>query len=117
MRIETYDFGCITIDGTVFRNDIKIVNGSVVPDWWRLEGHRLSPADIEDVLEAVPEVLIVGTGDPGLMRVSEEVKTCLARLRIELIAKPTRQACDEFNRLTAARRDPARIAFAAHLTC
>ena len=117
MRIDAYDFGTITIDGKAFTNDVKIVNGSVISDWWRLEGHRLLPADIEDILRAVPEILVVGTGEPGLMRVSEEVKGRLAEAGIGLTVKPTRQACSEFNRLVTDSEDPTKIAFAAHLTC
>ena len=75
MKIKAYDFGQITIDGNTFRNDLKIVGGSIVPDWWRIEGHRLLIADIQDILESKPEVLVVGTGYSGLMSVSEQVKT------------------------------------------
>ena len=117
IRIETYDFGTITIDGKTFTNDLKIVSGRVVPDWWRVEGHNLLLADIEDVLAAGPEVLLAGTGEPGMMKVSDEVRTRLAELGIEIIEQPTRKACDAFNRLVADRGDPARVAFAAHLTC
>jgi hypothetical protein len=117
MGIEAYDFGTITIDGKTFNNDLKIVRGKVVPDWWRLEGHRLVGADIEDILAARPQVLVVGTGDPGMMKVSGEVRTRLGELGIELIERPTRQACDEFNTLLADRGDPTGVAFAAHLTC
>ena len=113
MRIEAYDFGRITIDGKTFRNDLKIIRGKIVPSWWRKEGHNLLCADIEDILQAKPEVLIVGTGSPGMMTVSGEVTDRLAELGIELIVKPTRQACDAFNTITNTRD----TAFAAHLTC
>ncbi len=120
MRIEAYDFGTITIDGKSYTKDLKIVNGKVVPDWWRLEGHNLLLADIGDVLEAKPEVLVVGTGDPGMMKVSGEVRTRLAELGIKLLERPTREACKEFMKLLASQGDhgdPTRVAFAAHLTC
>ena len=116
MRIEAYDFGSITVDGRTFTNDLKIVRGDIIADWWRIEGHRLQAADIDDVLKARPRVLVVGTGDPGMMKVSGEVRTSLAELGIELVEHPTRRACEEFNNLVAAG-DPATVAFAAHLTC
>jgi hypothetical protein len=117
MRIEAYDFGTITIDGRTFTNDIKIVGGNVVADWWRIEGHRLAAADIDDILAAGPEVLVVGTGEPGMMTVSDDVRVRAADLGVEIIERPTRQACKEFNNLLADRGDPTRVAFAAHLTC
>jgi hypothetical protein len=113
MTIEAYDFGTITIAGKTYRRDLKIVGGAVVPDWWRIEGHLLQTADLTDVIEQKPEVLVVGTGHNGLMAIAPEVRRTLDQLGIELIAKPTRQACDEFNRLTGSRD----VAFAAHLTC
>jgi hypothetical protein len=113
MRIESYGFGTITIDGRTFTRDLKIIRGKVLPGWWRKEGHNLVPEDIEDVLAAGPDVLVVGTGHDGLMRLSPAVTIWLRDLGIELVARPTRQACDEFNRLSVDRD----AAFAAHLTC
>ena len=113
MKIESYDFGSIRIDGEVFTDDVKIVRGTVLPGWWRKQGHNLLPEDIEDILEARPEVLVVGTGYNGLMKVSRAVKERLAGAGIRLVAEPTRRACEEFNDLSPARD----TAFAAHLTC
>ena len=113
MKIEAYQFGSITIDGITYDSDLKIIAGKVVPDWWRKEGHNLLLVDIQDILETRPEVLIVGKGDPGLMTVSDEVKEHLKQLGIELIAQPSKEACEAFNRLSPARD----TAFAVHLTC
>ena len=113
MRIDSYQFGSITIDGIAYKSDLKILSGHVVPDWWRKEGHNLLLVDIQDILEAGPEVLVVGQGDPGLMAVSDEVKSRLKELGIELLAQPSREACETFNRLSPARN----TAFAIHLTC
>ncbi len=113
MKIEAYDFGAITVDGRIFTTDLKIVRGAVLPGWWRQEGHNLLPEDIEDIITAAPDILIVGTGHDGLMRVSRAVEQRLAGAGIKLIAKPTHQAVDEFNRLAGSHS----IAFAAHLTC
>jgi hypothetical protein len=111
--IDNYRFGEITIDGTLYDGDVKIIGDRVVPDWWRVEGHRLLLPDIEDVLKAHPEVLIVGQGDPGRMEIAGEVRDRLDELGIELIALPTRQAVEAYNRMSEERE----AAFAAHLTC
>lgn len=111
--IEEYRFGSITVDGKTYTGDIKILDGKVIADWWRTEGHALGPADIEDLLEARPEVIVVGTGDPGLMEVLPETETRLQELDIILIAKPTTEAVRVYNSLLGQRK----VAFAAHLTC
>jgi len=113
MEIEAYDFGTITIDGKTYSRDVKIVKGSVVPNWWRKQGHNLLPEDIKDILEAEPAVLVVGTGHDGRMGISDAVQDRLRQAGIELIAKPTRQAVEEFNEVSTNRD----TAFAAHLTC
>jgi len=113
MAIEEYAWGTIKINGQTYTNDVKIVRGKVVPNWWRKEGHNLFPEDIEDILDAKPEVLVVGTGHDGLMRVSAAVREQLAVGGIELVAERTRKAVEEYNRVSGARD----AAFAAHLTC
>ncbi len=112
MRIEHYDFGTITIDGKTYTSDLKIVNRQVVPDWWRRQGHQLDVCDVEDILEAKPSVLVVGTGYSGLMVLSSTLKKELQQRGISLIAKPTGEACKEFNKISDQS-----VAFAAHLTC
>jgi hypothetical protein len=47
------------------------------------------------------------------MRISGAVEDRLAEAGIRLIAKPTREACEEFNNLSRSQE----TAFAAHLTC
>lgn len=111
--IEDYHFGSISVDGRRYTGDIKIIDGRVIPDWWRVDGHRLAVADIEDILEARPDVLVVGKGDPGLMEVLPETEKRLEELDILLIAKPTAEAVKTYNGLLGRRR----VAFAAHLTC
>jgi hypothetical protein len=113
MNIEAYEFGTITIDGNTYTRDLKIIAGRVIPNWWRKEGHNLLPEDIEDILKAKPGVLVVGTGHDGMMHISRVTEDRLAEAGIELVAKRTRDAVAEFNRLA----DPGNAAFAAHLTC
>ena len=50
-------------------------------DWWRAEGHRLTLADLGDVLDELPERLVVGTGANGRMRPGPAVVRVLARAR------------------------------------
>jgi len=81
--------------------------------WWRREGHRLHVDDLKEVLQERPEVLIVGTGYSGLMRVPNEVSDYVKTKGIELIVQSTREACKIFNRLIQSRR----VVAVLHLTC
>lgn len=111
--IEFYDFGKITIDGKHYKTDVIIFPDHVNDGWWRKEGHRMSIEDLKDVLQAKPEVLVVGTGYYGSMKVPNEVKEYLTSKKIELVIENTREAYKTYNRLTPTKR----VVAAFHLTC
>lgn len=114
MGIEEYRFGRITVDGKSYTDDIKIVDGKVKPDWWRKAGHSVETSDIQDVLAAGPEIFVLGTGASGRVRVPEEFKTMLAQRGIKLIAEPTEQAVNTYDRLISQGKN---VAAGFHLTC
>ena len=84
--LEPISGGRILIDGREYRSDVIILPEGIKTDWWRLEGHLLQVADLKDVLDAAPDVLIVGTGSSGLMRVADEVAERLTAEGLELVA-------------------------------
>lgn len=112
-RIDSCRFGLAVIDGRRYARDVIVFPDHVMADWWREEGHSLSAADLWEVLQGPPEVLVVGLGHMSRMLIPTETLDQLNRLRIELIAEPTAQACDTYNRLREARR----VVAALHLTC
>jgi len=111
--IESYGFGRIKISGKLYTSDVIIYPDRVNDRWWRNEGHRLSIEDLKDVWQTEPEVLIVGTGYSGLMKVPEEVKKYVVSRKIEFIAESTREAYKTFNRLALTKKTVA----ALHITC
>jgi hypothetical protein len=112
--IEKYRFGEIQVNGRKYTGDIKIVSGEVLSGWWRREGHRLYISDIEDILSVGPEIIVVGMGEPGNMKVADELRKHLAGLGIILIEEATSQAAQTFNNLFRSGRN---VAGAFHLTC
>lgn len=116
MRIEHYGFGHIIIDGQSYGQDVILLPNRVIPNWWRERGHSLSPADLQDVVEARDqvEVLIVGTGAYGLMAVPRETRSYLEEQGIQLIVKRTEAAVEEYNR---RQKEGQSVAAALHLTC
>ncbi|SPF40311.1 conserved hypothetical protein [Syntrophobacter sp. SbD1] len=113
-QIGNYKFGEIVVDGKRYTGDIKIIDGSVISNWWRAEGHKLASADIEDLLSEAPEVLVVGMGLPGRMRIMGELRERLTATGISLIDEPTPKAVDTFNKL---KKSGKKVAGAFHLTC
>lgn len=111
--IDHYDFGRISIDGKSYNNDLIIFPDKIRDDWWRKEGHKLHIEDLKEVLEVRPEVLVVGTGYSGLMKVPSETRRYIESKGIELTAQKTAEACKTFNSLAKSRR----VVAALHLTC
>jgi len=109
-----YSFGKMEIEGRTYTHDLKIIAGRVISDWWRADGHRLVAGDIEDILAARPDVLVVGRGAYGALQVERTLAAELVRRGVELIAEPSAKAVELFNKLDAAGRN---VAGAFHLTC
>ena len=114
MTIGSYEFGRVVVDGVEYTRDLIVFPGHVKSGWWRVEGHRLRVEDLEDVIPFEPEVLVVGTGAYGLMKVTEEAEEALAERGIHLVARKTADACDVYNELV---REGKRAVAALHLTC
>jgi hypothetical protein len=113
-RIEEYSFGSINVDGRRYEGDLIIYPSKISSEWYRKDGHRLQIEDISEVLADPPEVLVVGQGHSGRMQVDPRVVEVLSKLRVQLVAAPTRRACDAFNKLS---REGRRVVAALHLTC
>lgn len=111
--IDSYKFGRMVVDGQAYSSDLIIYPDRIDSSWWRNSGHRLSLEDIKEILEEKPEVVVVGTGAYGLMRVDEEVKDYAQSQGIELIVDKTKNAIQKFNKLAPQKRTIG----AFHLTC
>jgi hypothetical protein len=113
--IDQYTTGShMIVDGTTYHQDLKIIRDEVKGNWWRKEGHRLDLDDIQDILSAEPEVLVIGTGYAGNLRIPGSVRQTIEGHHIKFISATTADATKTFNRLLAEGRD---VAGAFHLTC
>ncbi|HTY09255.1 MAG TPA: MTH938/NDUFAF3 family protein, partial [Candidatus Edwardsbacteria bacterium] len=83
--IDSYSFGNITIDGQAYAADVIIYPDRVDDTWWRAQGHVCALADLPDVWRHRPAALVIGTGDPGLMRVDDGLKAYCADNGIQLV--------------------------------
>ncbi len=111
--IDSYRFGLVVINGKKYTSDVIIFPGRVRSGWRRQTGHELCLEDIAEVLTENPEVLMVGTGESGLMRVLPETKQSTEARGIKLIVETTDKACQTYNQLCHSQR----VVAALHLTC
>ena len=114
-RIEDYNPGHVVVDGVELDRDVIVLPGRVLPNWWRRDGHSLVLEDLEEVLDELPQHLIVGCGYAGRLEPSPAVIEALAERGVEVEALRTDQAVARFGELEA--HNPAAVAAALHLTC
>lgn len=112
--ITDFSFGKIVVNGKTYSDDIKIVRGRVISDWWRKRGHRVDVEDIADILESGPDIVVIGKGSPGLMKTSSHLRESLEANNIVLIEKKTSKAIEVFNKLFQEGR---KVAAGLHITC
>jgi hypothetical protein len=118
MRIDSTEFGTVTIDAKTYEHDVIIrLSGKVEKRRKRLSkekygtSHIVSKEEAKFVFENGCEVLIVGAGQDGNVRLSPEASAYFDKKRCRVILQPTPEAIVSFNR----SRDK-KIAL-IHVTC
>ena len=111
-EIDSYGFGRVTIDGREETRDVIVLPQRVVRGWWRKEGHGLVLEDLEEVLDELPERLLVGTGAFGQMRPDPGMLETLRDRGVDVEVLLTADAVERY-----AQLDPRKTAAALHLTC
>jgi hypothetical protein len=111
MHIDGYSFGKITIDGDEYSNDVIVSHERILHPWWREDGHKLHIRDLYDLLQELPDTLVIGTGYDGVMKVPKRLVRELEAKGLTVHVKKSREAVELFNQLSG------RKALAIHLTC
>ena len=111
--IDSYQFGQIVINGKMYTSDVIIFPDRVTDNWWKKRGHQLCLKDVAEVIAENPEVLVVGTGKYGLMKVLPEVKPAVEAQGIKLVVEVTDKAWHTYNQFCHSQRTVA----ALHIGC
>lgn len=112
-------FGGVSVDGKE-HYDVIVVGEKVldrediVPGWFEGRTHHIVyEHELKKLLEERPEVIIIGSGQDGVLRVPAEVEEAVRKKGIGLVVLETPEAIKEYNRLSATKRVNALI----HTTC
>ena len=104
MQIDDTKFGNITIDGKTYEHDVVIrLAGDIVKRKKKLSkklygtSHLVSKDEAKFVFEKGAEVLVVGSGQEGNVRLSPEAEAYLAKKGCEIVIQPTPEALHVFN--------------------
>lgn len=114
MKIDSFSFGTMVIDGKQYTSDLVIFpDGRVQDAWWRARGHGLSLADISNLVEKKPNVIIAGTGVNGRMKPDAHLNAYLEEQGIEFLVGANDVAVKWFNEL----KDSGNVSACFHLSC
>lgn len=114
MRIDSYNFGVMRIEGNEYTEDLIVYQGKINGNWFRRTSHTLDEEDLYDVFDYEPEVLIVGLGASTMMDIPPLTERAIRQRGITLIAADTQNACEKFN---IESEKGKKVAGVFHLTC
>ena len=104
MRIEGTSFGSITIDGKTYDHDVLIrLDGTIAKRKKKLSkklygtSHVVSEDEAKFVFEKGSELLVLGSGQEGNVRLSPEAETYLTKKGCKVVIQPTPEALRVFN--------------------
>jgi hypothetical protein len=118
MPIDATEFGAITVDGKIYKHDVIIrLSGEVEKRRKRLSkaqygtSHVISKAEAKFVFEKGCDLLIIGTGQVGNVRLSPEESEYFDKKQCRIVLERTPEAILTFN------RSPAKKVALMHVTC
>lgn len=112
VSIQYVRFGEVKIDNHVFYSDMIV--------WWDGEKEFVEKSHVLDMkmfarlLRKKPDVVIIGTGQQGMVRISDDVLHLAKRRGIKVFVDTSAKAADIFNGMLATRKKA--VAF-IHTTC
>lgn len=110
-RIDKTEFGSIIINGKKFNSDMIICWDGELRE--RTSSHNFTEDELHDLLLKEPEVIVVGTGTAGLMKIDQKTELKAKKEGIELISNRSHKAIQDFNNISKTKKAIALI----HVTC
>lgn len=112
VKFDNAYFGSVIIDGKKYEYDVVVSwDGEILE---RAKAHTFSKAELLDILQKEPEVIVVGTGQSGLVKIDKDAEIEAKIQGVELVAKTTQQAIEEFNKLVKIKKKAVAV---IHVTC
>lgn len=112
INIDNAFFGSIIINGQKHDTDLTIYwDGEILQ---RERKHNITRNDIEELMLKEPEVIVVGTGNSGMMKIDTEAELSARLNGVELVVAETPKAAQEFNKLMRLKK---RVVAVMHATC
>jgi len=112
IALEATSFGSITISGKNYDHDVYVFWDGTVER--RVGDHTVPARQMEYIIRSKPEIVIIGTGQFGIVRVPSESEKLAKEQDIEVVKARTPQAIRIFNE---AMKKGKRVSAIIHVTC
>lgn len=117
-KVNSFSFGSIVIDGKQYEYDVLVMPDGTVrereADKRKYGDHNIKKGEIEELVKAKPETIIVGTGTDGLATVSSDAQSYARTEKLGLAVLPSSEAIEKLNQLLDEGK---RAAALIHITC
>ncbi|HSQ74780.1 MAG TPA: MTH938/NDUFAF3 family protein [Bacteroidota bacterium] len=120
MKIDSTEFGSITIDGTPYSHDVLIrLSGDVTKRKKKLSkkyygtSHIISREEAEFIYEKACSTVVVGSGQYGNVKLSPEAAEFFEHHDCRVVLLPTPEAIETYNK----KKNKAKIVGLFHVTC
>ena len=118
LKIDSFEFGSIVIDGRRYGHDVLILPGGIIKrrkgGFWKFGSHVVKKVEIDELLAANPEIVVLGTGTNARVRLASDAELALKELGIDYMVLPSLEASERVNDLLDSGK---RVAALIHVTC
>ncbi len=121
MKIDSFSFGSIAVDGRKYKCDVLIhADGSTEKRKGGLlmfGSHRITKENVERLIhgKTKPDLIIIGLGTASAARVDEDAKKLALDQKIDLIELPSKEAVEKLNKEWESK--DRKVAALIHVTC
>lgn len=108
--IKAYDQQSITVNEQICYQNLLILHNTLTSPWTQETLSALTEKDFQTILQAHPQILIIGTGSAQLF-LPQHIHSLFQKANVGLEVMNTGAACRTFNLLSAEGRDVAGLFF------
>ena len=118
IKIDSFSFGSIVIEGKKYGHDVLLFPDGMVRErkggLWKFGSHTIRKEEIEELVKANPEVIIVGTGTNGRAKLAPDADSLVQETKVDRAILPSQEAVEKLNQLVGEGK---RVAALFHITC
>jgi len=117
--INSTEFGSITIDNIKYSQVLILENRVIERDYNKLKelfgtSHKIGDWEVNELLRDNPEIILIGTGQNGMLAVDTKVIETISKKGIELIIEKTPEVIITYNKKI---QEGKRVNALIHTTC